>query len=142
MTIQLDGIANERELWVPVSPEVVGEPTLSLGIFTGTAILRFNGTGPDFIRDSLQFSVGQVLVGGAQVQGISAIGSLASIANEGEAINSGWAVDAVVAALDPGTRRFVVTAQLAVRDSDGSVQRISYEVNAVVLFPAIQVVGP
>lgn len=63
--------------------------------------------------------------------------SLASVYNKNVANNAGWAVDAVVVearASQPGanlTDRLVLDDYLAVRDSDGILYRVAYQVTAI-----------
>jgi hypothetical protein len=140
VTIPLDGIVNEREIWAPLGEQVVGRPARRLGILTGTAVFDFTGQGPQYLRDSLEFLVGPRFPDGSRVEQLSATGALASIANDGEAVDAGWAVDEVDAVFDTTAHRIKLIARLAVRDIDGYLQRLSYEAHAVVLFPAVDVV--
>ena len=133
------GIANEREVWATLGEQTVGRPTRRLGILTGTAVFDFTGQGSDWLRDALELLVGPRFPNGTRVEQLSATGALASIANDGTAVNAGWAVDEVDAAFDTTNSRIKLIARLAVRDVDGYVQRLSYKANAIVLLPAVDI---
>jgi hypothetical protein len=139
VAVSIDGIVNEREVWAPLGEQVIGQPIRRLGILTGTAVFDFTGQGPQYLRDSLEFLVGPRFPEGTRVEQLGATGALASIANDGPAVNAGWAVDEVDAAFDATNNRIRVTAWLAVRDIDGYIQRLSYEVNTIVLFPPVDI---
>lgn len=125
--VHLDSIDNPQEMRVSVlGPD--GADTLI--IYTGTAVFTFKGTGSTIVRDTLSFNVGPVFAPG-QLKRAVATASLASIFNDGPANDAGWAVDSVNAVVDLYTQRVRVTADLAVRDSDGFVFRIGYQVNVL-----------
>jgi len=127
--IRFDGIANERELWIALGDPPAGQPIQAYGILTGTAVFAFAGLGAGIFRDAVEFLVGPELPASALLLDATAVGGLASIANNGAAIDALWALDEVDVALDRIARRVRVRARLAVSDVDGFVQRISYKVN-------------
>ncbi|MBU7028979.1 MAG: hypothetical protein HXS48_18740 [Theionarchaea archaeon] len=126
MALSPEYIENEQDLEV-----VVRGPgdTNRLFIYTGTAVFNFRGTGGSWKRDSISFEVGRSFTS-SQFRKAIATASLASISNDGTAANAGWAVDRVdVKRSSSGKMR--ITAKLAVRDSDGYLQRMAYEVNVL-----------
>ena len=69
--------------------------------------------------------------------------SLASIFNKNVANNAGWAVDgAELFALGNEVEGLRVEAKIAVRDSDGFLYRLSYQVTALGQRPGPTVIGP
>lgn len=127
MVVQLEDIDNPEEMEI-----VVNGPNGAnrLFIYTGTAEFNFRGTGDKWAHDSLSFEVGRHFEP-TQIQKAIAVASLASISNWGNAVNAGWAVDVVDACWNCESGRIRVTAQLAIRDSDGFLQRIAYEVKVL-----------
>jgi hypothetical protein len=126
MAIALIGIDNKKTLEIGVNgPNGVG----TLIIATGVAQFVFRGAGTEFIRDSVAIPIGVFINDPGTFRGASAIASLAAIANDGVSNNAGWAVDSVDAPDPPTPGEYKITAHLAVRDNDGFVLRISYQVN-------------
>lgn len=101
-----------------------------LFIFTGIAIFSFKGDGSDWKRDFIDFELGRVFAPG-QVLDVTATASLNSIKNENVSNNAGWAIDRVTARWDATEQRIFVRADLAVRDEDGFIQRIGYQVTVL-----------
>ncbi|MBS1859054.1 MAG: hypothetical protein JST11_27020 [Acidobacteria bacterium] len=101
-----------------------------LYIYTGVAIFLIKGTGPGWFRDYIDFELGRVFPPG-QVKDVLATASLNSIKNEEHAVNAGWAVDRLMARWDPVEERVKLRADLAVRDSDGFIQRMGYQVTVL-----------
>jgi hypothetical protein len=124
MAVGLEGIANEQQLEVGVNgPDGANR----MFVIDGTAAFTLTpGAGNDTISDTLRFPVGPTLTPAQFVRAI-ATASLASIANGGLANNAQWAVNSVDADLDDQTGRVVVTADLAVGDTDGYLQRIGFQ---------------
>jgi hypothetical protein len=144
-------VANPRALDIRVDPASNNGANI-LSIYTGTLILSAQGTFPDWRRGNL---VARVPTGGRRWTSTSLAGtaerpgftflsnatvvlSLASIFNAGEANNAGWAVDSaqVEVARDPTATsqpddHLEIQALLAVRDSDGFLFRLSYQVTAL-----------
>jgi hypothetical protein len=126
--ITVDGVAEPRVLQIPIG---TGR---SLWIWTGTAELLFQGTGTDWVRDQAMDDLLGLGFDPFDLDdfGIAASASLASIQNEGAAVNAGWAVDQIVADRirrpedNLGAIRW--TANLAVRDVDGYLMRLSFQV--------------
>jgi hypothetical protein len=132
--VQFDGIANERELWISLGDPPADQPIKAFGILTGTAVFDFMGLDANIFRDAVEFLVGPELPVSAALLSATASAGLASIENNGQAIDALWAVDEVDVAMDRVARRIRVRAHLAVGDTDGFVQRISYKVNALAEF--------
>jgi hypothetical protein len=127
MAVGLIKIENAQEMEVGVSgPNGANR----MYIYTGTAVLSFKGTGGSWKRDSISFKVGRAFGQGEFHKGV-ATASLASIKNENHAVNSGWAVDSADADWDDESGKTVFTAELAVRDSDGYLLRIGYQVTVL-----------
>jgi hypothetical protein len=127
MAIQLHRLEEQQEI-----EAVVGGPGSAnrLFIYNGIAVFQFEGTGSNWHGDFIEFEIGRVFVS-SQVHAVSVIGSLNSIENTAVANNAGWAVDSVRAALDPPNQRIVVHADLAVRDNDGAISRMAYQVTVL-----------
>ena len=127
MAVNLEYVENPQEMEV-----IVGGPSGAnrLFIYTGTAVFSFKGTGGDWLRDSISFDVGRAFASTEFVKAV-AVASLASISNQQHAVNAGWAVDRVEANRAAGSGKTTLTISLAVRDSDGYVQRLGYEVNVL-----------
>ncbi|HUX07335.1 MAG TPA: hypothetical protein VMX35_08485 [Acidobacteriota bacterium] len=125
MTIKLDGLENHQELEVAVSgPEGADR----LFIYTGIAVLNFKGESVHhWKRDTITFLVGRNF-GAGQFRRATASAALASIYNDNVSNDAGWAVDSVDADWDDESKKVQVKADLAVRDTDGYIYRISYEV--------------
>ncbi len=114
----------------------------------GVAIFNFRGDGGEWLRDQLDIPTDTVMmrpsVGGGPGSLVTfhgprvvATASLASISNNNEAINAGWAVDACWWDQD-ASGRIVLHVNLAVRDGDGFLDRIAYHMTAIG-FPVFEV---
>jgi len=127
MAVNLEGIENPQEMEV-----VVGGPNDAnrLFIYTGTAIFSLKGTGEDWLHDSISFEVGRAFTSTQFVKAVAAA-SLASISNLGHAVNAGWAVDRVETDRSSSSGKTKLTISLAVRDSDGYLHRLGYEVDVL-----------
>ena len=127
MAVQIINIENSQELEVVVSgPDRANR----LFIYTGTAVFEFKGTGGDWRRDSISFPIGRTFQPGQFIRAI-ATASLASIFNQNVANNAGWAVESVDADWDDESGQVQLSAQLAVRDSDGFLNRIAYQASVL-----------
>ncbi len=125
--IPVSTLDNQQELEVVVS----GPGTANrLFIYTGVAIFEFKGTGGNWRRDFIDFELGRVFAPG-QVRDVLATGSLNSIKNDHTAVDAGWAVDRLTARWDPTEQRIKLRADIAVRDSDGYIQRMGYQVTVL-----------
>lgn len=125
--IPLLTLDNQQEMEVVVS----GPGTANrLFIYTGVAIFEFKGTGGGWRRDFIDFELGRVFAAG-QVRDVLATGSLNSIKNDHTAVDAGWAVDRLTARWDPTEQRIKLRADIAVRDSDGYIQRMGYQVTVL-----------
>jgi hypothetical protein len=145
-------IENPLSVDVRVDPISNGGATV-LSVYTGTALVGgfFHGAAPYTGLSSAAWSRGlltfHVPTPGRVWQGLPLEGpddpttffmrgavvvSLASIFNEHVANNAGWAVDgADVRALALQEQGLVIQAKIAVRDSDGHLYRVSYQVTAL-----------
>ncbi|HET6918899.1 MAG TPA: hypothetical protein VFI46_05450 [Jiangellaceae bacterium] len=120
------GIANEQLIEVGVN----GPGNANrMYIIDGTAVFSLTpGPGNDSVSDTLSFQVGPTFPTGQFIRAI-ATASLANIFNRNLANNARWAVNQVDADFDDESGRVVVTANLAVEDTDGFLQRIGFQVN-------------
>jgi hypothetical protein len=93
---------------------------------TGTAGFTFQGNAGQWLRDDLY-----VLVGPAwrRVDGVAPVASLASIYNNQQAVNAGWATDNCRWAVY--NSQILLIVALAVSDIDGYVLRASYQATAL-----------
>ena len=127
MAVTFEGIDSEQEMEVPVSgPDGANK----LFLYTGVAMIFFQGTGSDWLRDSVSFEVGRSFMESEFLRAV-ATASLASIANDHKAVNAGWAVDRVTVSRSASTGKTMLTINLAVRDSDGYVHRVAYEASVL-----------
>lgn len=99
---------------------------LTMVVLSGYAVFNFKGTGSSWRHDDLYIAVGPAW---NQLVDAVPVVSLASISNRGHAINAGWAVDNVRWATY--NKRILIQSQLAVRDSDGYIHRVAYQVTAI-----------
>lgn len=155
----VDGIENPLAMDVRVDPATNGGANV-LSIYTGTLMVgRFHGFGGTtfggtsasaWSRGILRASVptpgrrwtfipvdgipeGSVMT---HLHAATVVVSLASIYNRGEAHHAGWAVDgADVQALGHEVEGLQIEAKIALRDSDGHLYRLSYQVNALGVEP-------
>jgi hypothetical protein len=127
MAVTLSGIENPQGMEI-----VIGGPSGAnrLFVYTGIAVFSFKGTGSNWRHDSISFEVGRVFTSTQFVKAV-ATASLASIANAQHAVNAGWAVDRVEAKRATGSGKTKLTIKLAVRDIDGYLYRLGYEVNVL-----------
>jgi hypothetical protein len=123
MAVTLEAVASPQELIVDVNGP---DDANRLFIYTGIAVFTFKGTGGQWRRDRLSFKVGRSFTAG-QFKKAIASGSLNSISNAHHAVDAGWAVDQVSAARAPDGKT-MLTLELAIRDVDGYLQRVGYEV--------------
>jgi len=151
----VDGIEN------PLAVEIQVDPALNkganvLGVYTGTALLgKLNGFGGTEFKgtSTAHWSRGQVRIRvpapgriwtflpidgppeghrATFFHGGTVVASLASIYNKNVANNAGWAVDgADIQALGIQDNGLVIEAKLALRDSDGFLYRLAYQVTAL-----------
>ena len=100
-------------------------------VYSAVANFLFQGGGSSWKSDSLVFSIGPVFDSKSEVLDVIATGSLNAIFNRGAANNAGWAVNSVTATFDPNERRVKVSAKMAVRDSDGYLWRMGFQVTVL-----------
>ena len=98
-----------------------------LFILSGVAVFDFKGDSHSWRRDKATFVHPGVSLAGHQVKAIRATGGLAAISNTSWAKDAGWAVDEVRAAVT-AQGEVALELDLAVRDTDGFVHRVAYEV--------------
>jgi hypothetical protein len=126
VAVQLESIDGLRQMQVDVSGPGSANRLL---IIVGTATFLLTPPGSEtLVADNLVFDIGPVLFPG-QFREAVATASLASISNQGTAVNALWAVDSVLADFNAATRRVRINARLVVRDSDGFLNRIGFQVN-------------
>jgi hypothetical protein len=125
MPVALIGVANKKAFDLGVNGP---DDIRTLVIATGVAQFAFRGVGSEFIRDSVVIPIGVFIGDPNTFRGATAIASLAAIANDGPSNNAGWAVDSVDTPDPPPPGEYKITANLAVRDTDGFLLRISYQV--------------
>jgi hypothetical protein len=116
--------------WV-ISPEPpVGRVLITL---TGTATCTVKGTGKDWLRFGLDFDVPiNGLPAGKKLKLVHWAPAVwpASIANDGPAVDAGWAVDGVkvISTLSQPLDTISLTAAVAIRDVDGFLLRVGYSI--------------
>jgi|ERR1700757_3343108 hypothetical protein len=126
MSVTLIGVVNQKAFDVGVNGP---DDIRTLVIATGVAQFVFRGVGSDFLRDSVEIPTGVFIEDPSTFRGASAIASLASIANDGVSNNAGWAVDSVDTPDPAPVGEYKIRAHLAVRDTDGFLLRVAYQVN-------------
>jgi hypothetical protein len=130
VTVDLREIDNLKQIAMDVT--VPSGDANRLTIVVGTAVFTLTPPGDQqLVTDNLIFDVGppHSPALGSTFRDAAATASLASISNQGPANNALWAVDSVFADLNPATGRVRVTARLVVRDSDGFLNRLGFQVN-------------
>lgn len=93
---------------------------------TGTAGCDFRGTGSNWRRDQVYILAGPSW---RRIDNVAPVASLAAVANDGTAVNEGYAADNVNWAVY--NNRVLLVVSLAVRDSDGFTIRVSYQATAL-----------
>jgi hypothetical protein len=124
MAISADNIVGEQQV-LTRTPD--GK---DLAFLTGTALFSFKGTGGAWRRDVgvITTQHGPVWAG---VESTAATAALAAVANDGTAVNEGYAADEVRVFVDEATHRIQLQVDIAVRDSDGRLYRVSYQVTVL-----------
>ena len=97
-----------------------------LTFLSGYVGYNFRGSGGAWLRDDGYVAVGPVW---SRLDGVVPVVTPTAIANDGEAINAGWAVDNCRWSTFGG--RILLMFQMAVRDSDGYLIRVAYQVTAM-----------
>jgi hypothetical protein len=121
---------------MPFSPrEIIGAESIELPVadtpnvnrmmmLTGTVALDLKGSSADtWRRETITFPIAEL--SGAMVKGMG-FASLASICNIGITGSAGWAVDQVRVKHDADSGRVMLEADVAVRDADGYIERLTY----------------
>jgi hypothetical protein len=116
----------------------------TLWVGSGIAVLNppfVGGPGADanpgaWRRDSLEFTIGPAW---NRIDMVVPAISLASAENQGTSINAGWAVDEVrwVRTGTPGNFRITLQARIAVRDTDGVINRVTFHATALGQLPSV-----
>lgn len=127
--------SNPQILEIPVSGP--GEAN-RLFIFTGSVDVNLQGTGSEWRRETLKIEINHPFAAALYQKGIG-IASLGGISNKNEAVNAGWAIESVSVARDSVTNKPVLTAQIAVRDNDGLLETVAYEVFVLAKIKTISV---
>jgi hypothetical protein len=115
------------------TPQTVEVPVAGPGgsnrlfVFSGIAEVNLKGTGGEWRRETLKVEINRSFSATQYQKGI-AIASLAAISNKNEAVNAGWAIESVGVTRDSASGKPVLTARIAVRDNDGVLESIAYEV--------------
>lgn len=93
-------------------------------VFTGTVALELKGSSTDtWRRETIAFPVARL--SGEMVKAMG-FASLASVCNTNISHSAGWAVDQVRVKHDVNSESIIMEADLAVRDADGYIERLSY----------------
>ena len=99
---------------------------------SGYAVFNFIGNSGEWRRDELRIPVGPEWI---RIDEVVPVVSLASITNLDVATNAGWAVDncqwSNVANSTTGRFRILLACQVGIRDRDGYLQRVAYQVTAL-----------
>ena len=111
---------------------------VDLVFISGIAIFNYQGTGAAWRRDRLVIDTATTWghlnspSAGVNVRPQAvASASLASVSNDHEAVDAGWATDDCVPYFNPDTGRLFLYVPIAVRDVDGLLQRVSFEAKVV-----------
>jgi hypothetical protein len=130
MVVGLYFIESQKEMEVPLYVPAGSNDPNRLFIYTGIAVFDFKGTGQTWHGDTLSFEIGRVFSPG-QVRNVVVTASLNSISNMSTAVDAGWAVDRINAFYNRNEGRIMVEAALVVRDIDGYVHRMGYQVTVL-----------
>jgi hypothetical protein len=98
-----------------------------LVFLSGYAVFDFIGTGGSWLCDDLYLVIGP---GWRRIDGVVPVVSLASISNQNNAVNAGWAVDNC-RWTTIGGRLILLQSRVCIRDSDGHLHRVTYQVTAM-----------
>lgn len=123
MGIGITGYGNQQEMEVWVSGP--GDAN-RLFVYTGVANLSFIGNSEDTWKgDTLKFLVGRRFSAGEVIRATCTM-SLARVYNRKTWHYGGWRVDSADADWDDETGQIEVEADVAVRDTDGYLDGVSY----------------
>jgi hypothetical protein len=117
----------------------------SMVFMSGVAVFNYKGTGGSWRRDRLlirtpvvwgmapEFPTPGFTIDDTPQRILTA--SLASISNSNEAIQAGWATDATSTSMEriprTNTGRIIIAIDLAVRDSDGFIHRVAWDMKVL-----------
>ncbi|OEU69811.1 MAG: hypothetical protein BA863_04205 [Desulfovibrio sp. S3730MH75] len=93
---------------------------------SGYAVFNFKGSGSSWKRDDIWIPIGPEW---NPLYDVVPVVSLASISNRHHAVNAGWAVDNC--RWVTYNRRILLKCRVAIRDSDGYLQRLAYQATAI-----------
>lgn len=93
---------------------------------SGYAVFNFKGSGGVWRHDDLYMQIGPIW---RRIDDVTPVVSLASISNKEHAVNAGWAVDNC--RWTTMGNRILLQCRLAIRDVDGYIHRVAYQVNAM-----------
>jgi hypothetical protein len=103
-----------------------------LVFLSGYAVFDFIGTGGSWRCDDLWLVIGPAwrrIDDRVQIDGVVPVVSLASISNQNNAVNAGWAVDNCRRTT---VGRFILLqSKVCIRDSDGHLHRVTFQVTAM-----------
>ena len=97
-----------------------------LVFLSGVPVFNFRGSGGSWKRDTLYVVAGPRW---RRLIDVVPVASLASGSNKNHAVNAGWAVDGVRWTTYGG--RILLKIPVAIRDSDGYLHRVSYQITAI-----------
>lgn len=97
-----------------------------LVFLTGYAVFNLKGTGANWRREDLYMAIGPQW---QDLDDVAAVVTPASFSNSNHAMNAGWAVDNC--RRTTWNKRILLQSQLAVRDSDGYIHRVAYQITAI-----------
>lgn len=97
-----------------------------LTIYCGVATFSFIGESTNWKRDRLEFYLPKRLSSDEFHRAIASAAP-ASLSNDDHAVWAGWAVDRVGADYDDDEQKVKLWADIAIRDRDGHLDRISFQ---------------
>ncbi|TKB05804.1 hypothetical protein [Desulforhopalus sp. IMCC35007] len=97
-----------------------------LVFLSGYPVFDFRGSGGSWKHDELYVVAGPAW---RNLIDVTPVVSLASISNSNHAVNAGWAVDGV--RWETYNSQILLRIPLAIRDSDGYIHRVAYQITAV-----------
>jgi len=95
-------------------------------IYCGTATFNFTGHDANWRRDRLEFYLPKRLSSDEFHRAIASAAP-SSLSNDDHAVWAGWAVDRVGADYDDDEQKVKLWADIAIRDCDGHLDRISFQ---------------
>ena len=133
MPINVNDIANRDQFVTQHWVHTETADRLHLWTLTGVVVLHLKGTGGDWRREQVNLGITVPLIPEGRALRLrhwAPFVTINAVGNDKVAHDAGWALDWFRLA-NPGTptlQQIVVETQVAVRDSDGWVYRVGYEV--------------